>query len=671
VTNSSPSIRLTSLLARSKGIVWFFLLLNVALYFFRPLSFPDVWWQWDDGRRIVHHATPAPHLTFGDPAVKFTDEYAVFESVLYLTAAAGGFGLLAVGYWVATTAPFWAAAMIAFRRSRQTGALAFALMAVCLILAGYIQQRPAVVGNLFLFMLAIGLLRPENFLRRGAGMIALGILFCLWSDTHSSYVIGLGTLGLFLAERVFREGRKSLPPALLLLGLAVLATALHPDGFGRWVFTLDQYRDRWGYVISSEMGPPSLPFQALIVAGFCVGLYLYFQSRQQVWWWLAVTTVMTLMSLSSYRFSNHLAALLLVSLAFHGRAAAEEGPPARTIAMIGGNCLLSTFLIVAALAELFLILPMGQRKQPWIGPAVSSTELIDQLGAPPRAILADAVVGSYAYYRGNLVTLNDTGMARYAPDTKRYYYYLYKNPAAFGLALDRLHVNEAVVSHRDYMWAAVLNGRNDWRLTRITSQGLLYERVPATALSEAEKKALDGFLDRADGAARLAFAVRLLPDTETLGFLRARDPYFDEGIYVALREALSLIPVEAVRKFYDHSDATQLRTTIRLLLLERLGRVQEAGALAGHWTLHGIGGAEEVPRAQALLEAGDLNGARVALEIVYPRPAVSPAYQTLRAQLFGIPSSDWKSDLLWNARSQAWFNRTTDRWNEHLQASGR
>jgi hypothetical protein len=380
VTNSSPSIRLTSLLARSKGIVWFFLLLNVALYFFRPLSFPDVWWQWDDGRRIVHHATPAPHLTFGDPAVKFTDEYAVFESVLYLTAAAGGFGLLAVGYWVATTAPFWAAAMIAFRRSRQTGALAFALMAVCLILAGYIQQRPAVVGNLFLFMLAIGLLRPENFLRRGAGMIALGILFCLWSDTHSSYVIGLGTLGLFLAERVFREGRKSLPPALLLLGLAVLATALHPDGFGRWVFTLDQYRDRWGYVISSEMGPPSLPFQALIVAGFCLGLYLYFQSRQQVWWWLAVTTVMTLMSLSSYRFSNHLAALLLVSLAFHGRAAAEEGPPARTIAMIGGNCLLSTFLIVAALAELFLILPMGQRKQPWIGPAVSSTELIDQLG---------------------------------------------------------------------------------------------------------------------------------------------------------------------------------------------------------------------------------------------------------------------------------------------------
>jgi hypothetical protein len=665
---------LPSLLGRSKKIVWFLLLLNIALYFFRPLSFPDLWWQWDDGRQILHtfHYPQTARLTFADPAPRFMDEYVLFEALLYLGVSIGGLVLIALGYWILATAPFFAAYLIALRRSGQQGPVAFVLFGLCVILAAYIQQRPAVLGNLFLFLLALTLLRAENILHRRAFLVAAGVLFCLWSNTHSSYVIGLFVLGLYLAERVIKEGPFVIPRALLFLAVAVLATAIHPYGILRWEFTLGQYRDPWGYVISSEMWPPPLFYQFVIVAGLLAGLWLYFRSGQKSWWWLAALGAVALLSLSSYRFSNHLAALLLVALAFPRRSSSSENPPFWTLSALAANCLLSTLLLVGLLAEFRIIQSMTQRKIPWINPETSCAPLLDQMAAAPekQPVLSDTVVSAYAYYHAGdrLLTLNETGMARYAQDTKRYYYYLSFFPEAFAVALDQLHIDQVVISNRDFVWASVLNGRPDWRLTQITPNGLLYSRLPAAPFAPSD---LRPFLNTVRGEARIAFAVHLLPDDEALAFLKTNDHYLDEEVYVAIDRALSLLPTDEVQQFYGTTDPAQIRPFIRLLILKRLGRFPEAAALARAWSPWGTRWADQMPRAEAFFEAGDFPAARQALGLLYPRPPASRLYNDLRTRLLGPRALAWAplgTELLWTADSQAWFIRTTARWNSHLPA---
>jgi hypothetical protein len=460
--------------------------------------------------------------------------------------------------------------------------------------------------------------------------------------------------------------RIRLPSAIGALAISAAATALHPAGIGRWLFTFRQYSDRWGYVISSEMAPPSLPFQALIVAALVLGLILYFSSRRKMWWWPAAAIVVTAMSISSYRFCNHEAALLLVALGFPRREIEPAQPVGSATALIGINCLLSAILIVTAFAELTLLRPIFNRAEPWITPAVSCSDLLDTL-KQPEPILTDAIVGSYAYRHRQLRTLNDTGMARYAAETKRYYYYLHKNPDAFGLALDRLKIDAAIVSHHDYIEVAVLNGRRDWRLARIMPTGLLYRRVAATPLSESEQVQLREFLARTDPAARAIFAAGLLPDAEALNQLRSSTGYFDEGIYTGLAVTLARLPGEAVQKFYD-ADGAKLRPAIRLLVLERLGRYREAAQLAQSGWRRDFNWEDAIPRAQALLLAHDPDAARRELALIYPRPKVSPLYQELRQRLG--ENSSGEEELLWNVSTQAWFIQTTERWNTHLGPTG-
>ena len=669
---------LQSVFTKTKQLVWFLMLINISLYFFRPLAFPDIWWQWDDGRQILHtfKAPEAPRLTFGEAENNYIDEYVIFEAALYLCGVVGGLGLVTIIYWMIAIAPFVITYFICLRRTRQDGLFAFILFLICVLAMGYIHQRPAVLGNLFLFLLGMLLARDNNIFQHPRSPVIFAFLFCLWSNTHSSYVIGLFILGLYLAEKVIRERFSfyALRQAILLLGIAGMSTAIHPYGLERWVFTLEQYKDVWGYIISSEMWPSPLTFQLILAAGFIASLLIYFQKERFTWWWLVAVIAVLFLSLTSYRFSNHIGALFLVALIFSSRSTSPKRHPFVTTTIIASNSALGIFLLIVIFAQLYGVQKIFQEDASWMKTEISSVSILDGLSMENKkqAILSDTVVSAYAYYlqRQNLITLNDTGMARYSQNTKRYYYYLSSFPDAFEIALDQLHIDKIVICNRDPLWAAVLNARKDWKLASVTKDGLLYYRAPAQGLTADKDAAFRDFLATIDGEIKIVFTAHLLPDSVALDFLKINSSYMNEGIYQSIDRTLMSISTDEIEQFLKNTPNDHLQPVIQLLILKRLGRFLEAEMLAKSWKPHGTSWSDCVPKAEAFMDVGNFHEARRTLDFLYPKPTTSPLYETLRFRLMGTDAIENKvlgEKLLWDAASQAWFKETTPKWNQHME----
>src|SRR5579862_2093288 len=160
---------------------------------------PDLWWHIRTGELILsthRWATTDPYsyTSFGAPWMSCEWLGDVLFAAVYRVAGLRGLEALLV---VLASAVMLALYGLATLRSGNSKA-GFVAAAVLLALANVsFNLRPQMLGYLFVILTLIAL---ERF-RQGKGRAVwlLPVLFLIWINTHGSWIIGLGVIGLCIA----------------------------------------------------------------------------------------------------------------------------------------------------------------------------------------------------------------------------------------------------------------------------------------------------------------------------------------------------------------------------------------------------------------------------------------------------------------------------------------
>jgi hypothetical protein len=212
-----------------------------ALYVFRPLGDPDIWWHLAAGRWMLQHggAPRVDPFSFTALGTRWTDSYWLYEMILYSIQRLSGYGgvilfnsLLVVG------GLFFLERSLVKRGLPWTlrlGALALTLAAAEPRGYGW-TENASTISFLFLsvlFWCRAGA-RDKGGSDGGASApcsVLLPPLFAVWANLHRGCLLGLAVLALeFIEESRGRIWRR--PRALGLLALCALATLVNPYGFG-------------------------------------------------------------------------------------------------------------------------------------------------------------------------------------------------------------------------------------------------------------------------------------------------------------------------------------------------------------------------------------------------------------------------------------------------------
>ncbi len=312
---------MTNLARALRIFLWSYIFLY-AVFSSLSITQVDLWWQLAEGQHILHTGTlpTQPVAAFGLPATPYFDEYAGYEVVLALLYGAAGF----VGLWAVFSAIYLA---ILFLPAATTGrkypsfdlASVLALWAAILLIHPRLEQRPELAGVLFQVLLMV-LLRASSLEKITTRLvICLLLLFVAWSNTHSTFLFGFFTLGLWIANEWWRLF-KVLPPALLirrgamLALLAVAAAALTPYGQRRLLFQFLQASDPGATALSPEMWP-ILTCSPVVLYITAIGLLLLIwgilTTRGLPPWLIAFSLFTLVISFKSFRFIDFAAVSLL------------------------------------------------------------------------------------------------------------------------------------------------------------------------------------------------------------------------------------------------------------------------------------------------------------------------------------------------------------------------
>jgi hypothetical protein len=208
----------------------------------------DLWWHLASGRWIVEQGRVPRHDVFSwtaDGAVWHNQEWLAQVALYAAFRTLGGDGLATLKVAVAV-ALFVLAVWIGWRRSGSLAAAVLVAVPSAVVCHTYLDIRPQLLG----FLLLLVLMALLDAYRRGARMpapVVFPALFLVWANTHSSFVYGLGVLGLFAGAEVtksrFRLPADPLPMArarrlVPATALAALACLVSPRPLDAFVFPL-------------------------------------------------------------------------------------------------------------------------------------------------------------------------------------------------------------------------------------------------------------------------------------------------------------------------------------------------------------------------------------------------------------------------------------------------
>ena len=211
---------------------------------------PDAWWHIKTGELILsthRWATTDPYSYTAAGAPWMSCEWLgdVFFAAVYRLGGLQGLEALLV---VSAGAAILALYGFATLRSGNCKA-AFLTSAVLLPLAGAsFSLRPQMLGYLFLILTLIALERFRQGKQRAVWM--LPPLFLIWVNTHGSWIIGLGTVGLYIASGLvsfqigslvaqrWTQSERLRLETVFMLSLAALPITPYGVGLAAYPFTV-------------------------------------------------------------------------------------------------------------------------------------------------------------------------------------------------------------------------------------------------------------------------------------------------------------------------------------------------------------------------------------------------------------------------------------------------
>jgi hypothetical protein len=636
----------------------------------------DLWWQLPEGLSILrtHHLPTQPPAAFGLPAQPYADEYGLYEIGLGALYLLGGLAAIRVAF-IATYFLIFLAPLVAARgMHRDIVSLALLALAAIFMFNRY-EQRPEIVGVLLFSLLVHLMRRTPAFSARF--LLRIAVLMVIWTNVHSSYLIGLLAIFLWLIDRVFLcepRRRWSIGQAVLTLATAGITVLINPYGWHRIAFTFGQEHDMGSNLLSREMWPawdePPL-LQALMVAAGVLLVAAIATRRRPPLWLVVLAVTAYFLTLFNVRQMSFLAMTLLFLYA--ERRPEDPSPrwqPLRTVVLIAGCTALLLFDFIAARSTIGdLATGETQRDRAFAPPLVAAAKQ-----AGPAAVLCQDGEGSYLTYAGELFPLLDTGQGRFNDDTKRLYFFITQDPHAFDLALEKLSsVREVLVTRQSLAWTTALVDRPGWHFAGGNPNGLLFVRdsdasTPSPAPLDEQTALQLGILRDTtiqDGDPLWSFCFSLLVDepSASLALLdRSTVEYWSEPFLRFIREWINGLPAVSLATFLrDNPDPAN--PLVRELVLMRT---------QPHAPLPPVGPSdlERVLRGTDLLQQDDIAGARAIFAKV-PAPMVSPLYYALRSQLdpaaarHATPAEQWQD---WNSGGAQLFDRLSPDLNQRAAA---
>jgi len=655
----------------------------------------DVWWQLSEGLRILQAWAPptGPAVAFGLPATPYFDEYAGYEAVLALLFKIGGFP----GLWMFFSAVYLAIIFLPVATSgRKYPAFDFSSTAALLV-AGTVmmerqEQRPELVAGLLLVLLMATLRKSRLEKVTARTPAVLFFLFLVWTNTHSTFVIGLGMLGLWLGCELLLKYRE-FPLGLLLRGAffsggaALIATVLNPYGPRRLLFPFLQAVDPGSTALSPEMWP-------ITELGSTEGVLILLTAAFLAWgllttkgvplWLILFSFFSVFISFKGFRFINFPAISLLFVYAARTEAVpADKSPPPLALSLLRDTalCLLCIFLIFYDALSLLSTWNelRGERRlathTPRFAPEICAIRVNDSDARVP--VLCAYNVGSYLSFEGNgrFRPLLDSGLSHFSSETKRYFFFLSQEPAALVLALRDLHVNNVIINKDTFPWIPTLHRLPEWEFVTCDATGMLFQRSPAvpSPLSASNRdqieKSVHELRQNGDIVGAFDYSTLLDDPAKSLSILaQYNGPEWTDPFFNSLCAWVDSLPTSAVEEFLA-SEHPRRYPLVDAVLSARLGPDSLAKFIATNppgprpWFWKAL-------QVENCLRNGDRNRARAIFNTISPAPISSAAYYELWQEARGQTSDSGLSAYgqwqTWNGDARLFLESMSARLNDRL-----
>jgi hypothetical protein len=618
----------------------------------------DLWWQLSEGSKILHTWTlpTGPAAAFGLPATPYFDEYAGYEVVLALLFKIGGFP----GLWMVFAAVYLAILFLPVATSARkypsfdffsTAAMLFA----GILMKERLEQRPELVAGLLLVLLLVTLRKSHLEKISSRTLAVLFFLFLVWTNIHSSFVIGFFMVGLWLiCEMIFKFRifpiRILLRGALSISGVALIAMMLNPYGPWRLLFPFIQAFDPGSTALSPEMWPiTDLTTTAGVLVLITVALLAWglLTTRGVPLWLILFSLFSVFISFKSFRFINLLAiSVLFVYAARTESSGAEKSALPMPLIMLK-NVALGMLCIFLVFGDAFSFLFTYEEMRGESGLATHTRRFAPEICAirvdnsnAHVPVLCGHGIGSYLSFEGTsqFRPLLDSGLSHFSSDTKRYFFFLWHEPDALDLVLQHLHVNYIVLNKETFPWVPTIHRLPDWEFVTCDTTGMLWKRSPGVPhpLSAPDRDQIEKTVRQLlqDGEIVGAFDYSTLLDqpVDSLDILaQYNGPEWSEAFFNSLCAWVDSLPPIAIQDFFANERFRQY-TLVDAVLSARLGpeafekfvAANPPGPRPWFW---------KVLEVRNCLRKGDGNQARAIFDTISPVPVSSVTYYKLWHQV--------------------------------------
>jgi hypothetical protein len=671
--------------ASLRVFLWSFAFVAVLLCSLR-INQVDLWWQLPEGIQLWKTFTlpTAPVSAYGWPAASYIDEYAGYEMVLALVYKIGGF----TGLWLVFSWIFLAIIFVPLVSGRKKFSSFDLPSTAALLLAGVLmwqrmEERPAMVGSLLLVIL-MALLRHASLERMPWSLPgAIALVFVVWTNTHSTFVVGLFTLLLWTACEIARKDMAGLRGVLLLNGLvlaaaAVFACLLNPYGPKRIFFPFSQTADPGSTALSMEMWPIRFLPQNLQIVVWAAAILLFWAllvCRGRPLWLTLFSLVAIYLSVKHFRFVDLLVIALLFSFSFRDERSAASlrdlAPSLKALRWIETPLLavLCMFLLLLESLDVRSLKDqMASQKRFATETTFFSPEIVDQQdGHASEPVLCGHGEGAYLSFDPGrrYQPMLDSGLGHFSDSAKRYFFFLWHEPRALDYALDHLPVKAAILNRgQTIRWALVLERKAGWNLAACTTTGQLWTKgaPPSAKMSPSLRlqveKSRDGLVQEGKFFDAFCCSTLLGQPGEGLRIIsHNQGEDWSAADYNFLDDWIDAQPAGVIKAFLTR-DGGGFSPLVKAILEERLQPGKAAQALAGdpaaRESQYG-----KLLRAQDALARGDRDEARKILDTLPTHPPASAIYYTLKglANPSGLDAyGRWEA---WDGQARDFFATAT------------
>lgn len=491
--------------------LWSYVFIYVSLCSLQ-ITQVDIWWQLSEGMHLLHtFSLPIqPAAAYGLPASPYFDEYAGYEIVLVLIYKIAGF----FGIWIFFIVIYLAIIFLPSLISRQSN-LTFhffstlALLLAALLLRGRLEQRPEVVGSLLQVCLMLVLRKWNLETMTPKSLFPLFLIFLVWSNTHSTFVIGLITLSLWIGCEMILKFRNVpikllIKNAFLITATALLAVAFNPYGIQRLFFPFIQALDPGSTALSPEMWP-IVSFRSAaamcVLAAIILLAWGLLTSKKFSLWLILFSFFSVCMCFKSFRFVNLLAiALLFVCAAKDAEIKPKNFRPFPWIVFKAvALCFLCIFMLFGdAYTFIFTYNEVSSDRHFATHTSRFASDIVDPdvfVSNKRVAVLCGHGEGAYLSFQENksFRPLLDSGLSHFSNDSKRYFFFLWHKPEAFDFAIKHLDISYVILNKETFHWTMCMLHRPDWKLIACTENGMLWQRIPGGihALNPSDLQAIE------------------------------------------------------------------------------------------------------------------------------------------------------------------------------------